>query len=118
MERAVFARPIRFLCEGTGLGQAFLGYVVEVNAIAEGFDAAGEPAQHPGAIAAIGVGTVLTGFIASLRTPAPQPARANILYNRLLREQLARRNADIARENAARRQAVEIRAIPLAGGAR
>lgn len=75
---------------------------------------------HPeaGAIAAVGVGTVLTGFIASLRTPAPQPARANILYNRLLREQLARRNADIARENQARRQAVEIRAIPLPGGAR
>jgi hypothetical protein len=73
---------------------------------------------NAGALAAVGVGTVLTGFIASLSRPAPQPARANLLYNQLLREQLGRRNAEIARENAARRQAVQITVTPLAAGAR
>ena len=73
-----------------------------------------------GGLAAISVGVLATGFVASLGKQAPQPAQANILYNRLLREQLARRNAEIARDNEARRQAVEIRAVPLprAGGAR
>jgi len=32
----------------------------------------------------------------------PRPAAANILYNRLLRDQIARRNQDIAKENVAR----------------
>ena len=66
----------------------------------------------------MGAGAVLTGFIASLSRPAPQPARANLLYNQLLREQLGRRNAEIARENAARRQAVQITVAPLTAGAR
>lgn len=68
------------------------------------------------ALVAIGVGTLVTGFVASLTQPAPQPARANILYNQLLREQLTRRNAEIARENAARRQAVQLTIVPVAGG--
>ncbi len=72
----------------------------------------------PGALVAIGVGTLVTGFVASLRNPAPRPARANMLYNDLLREQIGRRNAEIARENEARRQAVEIRVTPLDGGPR
>lgn len=67
------------------------------------------------ALVAVGVGTLVAGFVASLRKPAPQPARANIRYNDLLREQLARRNAEIARENAARRQAVEVVVTPVAG---
>lgn len=67
------------------------------------------------ALVAVGVGTLVTGFIASLSRPAPQPATANLLYNQLLREQLGRRNAEIARENAARRQAVRITVTPLAG---
>jgi hypothetical protein len=80
----------------------------------------GQLGAEQGALVAVGLGTVVTGFVASLSKPAPQPAQANILYNRLLREQLARRNAEIARDNEARRQAVEIRAVPLprAGGAR
>jgi len=68
------------------------------------------------ALVAVGMGTLVTGFVASLKKPAPQPAQANILYNQLLREQLARRNAEIARENAARRQAVQIRIEPIEGG--
>lgn len=69
---------------------------------------------------AVGAGAVTVGVVINLRKPAPQPARANILYNRLLREQLARRNADIAQQNVARRQQVELSVAPLpaAGGGR
>jgi hypothetical protein len=66
---------------------------------------------------AVGAGAVISGFIMSLKKPAAQPARANILYNRLLREQLARRNADIARENQNRRKQVRIAVTPLPRGA-
>ncbi len=67
---------------------------------------------------AVGAASLLTGFVMTLRKPAPRPAQGNILYNRLLREQLARRNSDIARENVARRQQVELTVVPLpkAGG--
>ncbi len=62
---------------------------------------------------AIGTGVVLAGFIMTLKKPAPQPARGNILYNQLLREQIARRNAEIAQENVRRRQQVEVTVVPL-----
>jgi hypothetical protein len=74
----------------------------------------GDLEVQPDALVLVGGGALLTGFIASLTRPAPQPARANVLYNQLLREQLSRRNAEIARENAARRQAVRITVTPLA----
>ena len=61
----------------------------------------------------VGTGVVLAGFVMTLKKPAPQPARGNILYNRLLREQLARRNQEIAQENVRRRQQVEVRVVPL-----
>src|SRR5216117_2802151 len=64
---------------------------------------------------AIGAGIVLAGFIMTLKKPAPQPARGNILYNSLLREQIARRNTEIAQENTRRRQQV---ALPRTGGGR
>lgn len=68
----------------------------------------------------VGTGVVLAGFVMTLRKPAPQPARGNILYNRLLREQIARRNTEIAQENSRRRQQVEVTVVPLpaAGAAR
>jgi hypothetical protein len=47
--------------------------------------------------------TLATGFGLSLRTPDPRPSQTNILYNRLVRELLARRNAEIARGNVERR---------------
>jgi hypothetical protein len=40
-------------------------------------------------------------------------AAGNILYNKLLREQLAQRNADIAKENVKRRQQVVLSVVPL-----
>jgi len=69
---------------------------------------------------AIGGGIILAGFIMTLRKPAPQPARGNILYNQLLREQIARRNTEIAQENTRRRQQVALTVAPLprTGGGR
>src|SRR5213076_1308946 len=62
-------------------------------------------------------GTALVaGFVMTLRKPAPRPAAGNILYNRLLREQIARRNADIARENVSRRQQVQLTVAPVKSG--
>jgi len=55
----------------------------------------------------------VTGFVMMLRKPAPRPAEANILYNRLLRDQIARRNQDIAKENVARRQQVQVTVTPV-----
>src|SRR6266704_4989540 len=61
----------------------------------------------------VGGGIVLAGFIMTLKKPAPQPARGNILYNSLLREQIARRNTEIAQENTRRRQQVALTVVPL-----
>ena len=69
---------------------------------------------------AIGAGIVLAGFVMTLKKPAPQPARGNILYNQLLREQIARRNTEISQENTRRRQQVALTVTPVArpGGTR
>jgi hypothetical protein len=63
-------------------------------------------------ILAVGTGTALVGFLATAKNPAPVPARANILYNSLVREQLARRNAEIAAENESRRRQVKLAIAP------
>jgi hypothetical protein len=54
----------------------------------------------------------LVGVLATLKKPAPVPARANILYNSLVREQLARRNAEIAAANVLRRRQVKLAVVP------
>jgi hypothetical protein len=68
-------------------------------------------------ILAIGAGSALVGVLATLRKPAPVPAQANILYNSLVREQLARRNAEIAAENTKLQRQVKLGIVPqpLAG---
>ena len=63
-------------------------------------------------ILTIGGGAALVGLLATVKKPAPVPAQANILYNSLVREQLARRNAEIAAENAARRRQVKLAIVP------
>ncbi|HEV7365537.1 MAG TPA: tetratricopeptide repeat protein [Gemmatimonadales bacterium] len=63
-------------------------------------------------ILTIGTGAALVGLLATMKKPAPVPARANILYNSLVREQLARQNAEIAAENAARRRQVKLAIVP------
>ena len=64
-------------------------------------------------ILTVGTGAALVGVLATMRKPAPVPARANILYNSLVREQLARRNAEIAAENESRRRQVKLAIVPL-----
>ncbi len=59
---------------------------------------------------------LLSGFIMSIRRPDPRPVQANILYNQLLREQLAQRNAEIARENVERRRQVQLTILPVPEG--
>jgi hypothetical protein len=56
----------------------------------------------------VSVGTMTLGLLASLKRPAPIPAPANIRYNALVREQLARRNAELASQNTARRRQVQL----------
>jgi hypothetical protein len=56
----------------------------------------------------VSVGTMTLGLLASLKRPAPIPAPANIRYNALVREQLARRNAELAAQNTARRRQVQL----------
>jgi hypothetical protein len=63
-------------------------------------------------ILTIGTGAALVGLLATMKKPAPVPARANILYNSLVREQLSRRNAEIVAENAARRRQVKLAIVP------
>ena len=63
-------------------------------------------------ILTIGAGAALVGVLATVKKPAPVPARANILYNSLVREQLARRNAEIVAENAMRRRQVKLGIVP------
>ncbi|MGH7676615.1 MAG: hypothetical protein ACREMV_15220 [Gemmatimonadales bacterium] len=64
-------------------------------------------------LVAVGAVTLGAGLVNLIRKPAPQPAVANIQYNNLLRDQIARRNAEVARENINRRRQVELKVIPL-----
>jgi hypothetical protein len=86
-----------------------------------GGTAAGAVALHNGGLGAtpgreltaVSLATLAAGFVMTLRKPAPRPAEANILYNRLLQQQLARRNAEIAQENVKRREEVTLTVTPL-----
>jgi len=69
-------------------------------------------------ILTIGAGAALVGVLATVKKPAPVPAHANILYNSLVREQLARRNAEIAAENTKRRRQVKLGIVPQPVAAR
>lgn len=64
------------------------------------------------------VAALVTGFVMTLKKPAPRPALGNIQYNKLLREQLARRNADITQQNSQLRRQVQITVVPITRGAR
>jgi hypothetical protein len=64
----------------------------------------------------VSVLAVVTGFIMSVKKPDPRPVPANIRYNELLRENLARRNDEIARENAERRRQTRLTIIPIEVG--
>ncbi len=64
-------------------------------------------------IGSVGAAVLLTGFIMSLRKPDPRPVPANIRYNELLRQQIARENARRAAENEVRRMQVQLTVLPL-----
>lgn len=66
-------------------------------------------------ILTIGAGAALVGVLATLKQPAAVPAAANILYNSLVREQLARRNAEIAADNTHRKRQVRLAIVPQSG---
>lgn len=57
--------------------------------------------------------SLATGLGLSLRRPEPRPSPTNVLYNSLVRELLARRNAEIARENADRRRETLLTVRPV-----
>ena len=66
----------------------------------------------------VGMGALVTGFVMMLKKPSPVPAQGNILYNRLLGEQLTRRNADIGQQNVALRRQVRLTVTPIVEGAK
>ncbi len=62
-----------------------------------------------GAVASL---ALITGLVMSIKKPDPRPVPANILYNQLLREQLANRNRQIAEDNEVRRRQVMVTVTP------
>jgi hypothetical protein len=63
-------------------------------------------------LAAVGLGVAAGGIALSLRRPEPRPSPTNIRYNDLLRDLLARRNAQIAEQNAGLRAKVLLTVTP------
>ena len=64
-------------------------------------------------VTGVSVVALISGFVSSIRRPDPQPVVANIRYNLLLRDELARRNEEIARQNAERRRQIRITITPV-----
>jgi hypothetical protein len=86
-------RPLLLSVLYTGIGAgAFL--VFEKNGLGSG------PRT---ALVSVSGAALAAGLAMSLRKPEPRPSQTNILYNQLVREQLSRQNAEIARENGERR---------------
>ncbi|MGD2134852.1 MAG: hypothetical protein PVF27_01780 [Gemmatimonadales bacterium] len=68
-----------------------------------------------GGVLGISATALIAGVAMSLRQPDPVPVPGNIQYNALLREQLARRNEEIAAENLERRRQVLLTVYPANG---
>lgn len=96
-----------------------------VAALVGGIVAAGTLATDNGTIGSaprreltIGVGgTLLAGLVASFGHPVKVPSEANIRYNHLITDQLARQNQQIAAANVLRRQEVQLTVAPAPPGA-
>jgi len=78
-----------------------------------GLEGSGLGASSKRELGIVGAATLVTGLVMTLRKPAARPAAGNILYNRLLREQIARRNQEIGKENVQRGRQVQITVVPL-----
>jgi hypothetical protein len=76
----------------------------------------GSPSKTP--ILIVSGGALLIGGLAVAQQPALVPNTANIRYNNLVKEQLAKQNRDIAADNARRRMQVRLTITeePGAGG--
>jgi len=85
-------RPVgaTFLFAGLSTGAAF---ALSNNALGSSWQ---------GPTIGISIATLGVGIAMTVKKPDPRPVPANIRYNELLAEQLTQRNADIARQNAAR----------------
>ena len=66
-------------------------------------------------VSLVAAAALAVGIVASLAKPDPQPVEANIRYNRLLKDQLAQRNADIVARNDQLRRQVRLIVRPVAG---
>jgi hypothetical protein len=80
----------------TGL---FFGVTVGVSSVLQNPTLGG--ASGPGLVA-VGAASLLAGGALSLRQPEPVRVETNVLYNQLVRNEIARRNDDISRQNADR----------------
>ncbi len=67
-------------------------------------------------IVSVSAGALITGLVMSVRKPDPRPVPANILFNQLLREQVAQQNVEIARQNALRRRQITLTVTPATPG--
>jgi hypothetical protein len=94
-----------------GIAVLFAGLAAGASIALENPDLSGSPRNELAGAGALALGV---GLALSLKRPDPQPVQANIRYNRLLREQLAARNFEIANENAARRRQIELTITPVA----
>jgi hypothetical protein len=123
VDSALGEGPVRLqwnglLANGQPPARGVYRVIVEASAGRDSYAASIPLRIDPGAgggrreILTIGTGAALVGLLATIKKPAPVPARANILYNSLVREQLAKRNAEIAAENAARRRQVKLAIVP------
>ncbi|MGE0554355.1 MAG: hypothetical protein AB7R55_13085 [Gemmatimonadales bacterium] len=63
-------------------------------------------------LAGVSVASLGVGILAMLRKPAPVPSEANIRYNRIVRDNIARENERIAAENQRRRALVRLTITP------
>lgn len=61
----------------------------------------------------VGAGGLSLGLVLSLRRPEPRPVQLAIDYNRVVRDLLARNNADIARQNETLRRQVVMTVAPI-----
>jgi hypothetical protein len=63
-------------------------------------------------LAGVSVASIGIGILAMLRKPAPVPSEANIRYNRIVQDNIARENGRIAADNEGRRRQVRLRIVP------
>jgi tetratricopeptide (TPR) repeat protein len=66
-------------------------------------------------LAGISLLAIATGVVMSIKKPDPEPVQANILYNQLLREELARQNRVISDRNVELRRQTLLTVVPLGG---